>query len=108
MRQISLGVLLVALAALVLELMLTRVFDTVFVPNMSYAVVTMAVFGFGLAGIYAALRPTAPERDIRPLTSGLCIGFAVATLILIPLINFLPLDYTLIKQHTARTLPGPR
>jgi spermidine synthase len=104
MRQISLGVLLVALAALVLELMLTRVFDTVFVPNMSYAVVTMAVFGFGLAGIYAALRPTAPDRDIRPLTSGLCIGFAVATLILIPLINFLPLDYTLIKQHTARTL----
>jgi spermidine synthase len=104
MRKISLGVLLVALAALVLELMLTRVFDTVFVPNMSYAVVTMAVFGFGLAGIYAALRPIAPDRNIHPLTSGLCIGFAVATLIVIPLINVLPLDYGMIKQHTVRTL----
>jgi hypothetical protein len=75
-----------------LELMLTRVFDVVLVPNMSYAVVKMAVFGFGLAGIYAALRPIEPERDIRPLTSLLCLGFAVATLILIPLINVLPLD----------------
>jgi spermidine synthase len=103
MREISFGVLLVALASLILELMLTRVFDIVLVPNMSYAVVTMAVFGFGLAGIYAALRPIAPERSIRPLTSLLCLGFAVATLILIPLINVLPLDYQMIKQHTART-----
>ena len=49
MREISFGVLLVALASLILELMLMRVFDVVWVPNMSYAVVTMAVFGFGLA-----------------------------------------------------------
>src|ERR1700686_2011829 len=104
MREISFGVLLVALASLILELMLTRVFDIVLVPNMSYAVVTMAVFGFGLAGIYAALRPIAPERNIRPLTGLLCIGFALATLILIPLIDALPLDYTMIKQHTARTI----
>ncbi len=104
MRAISLGVLLVALASLMLELMLTRVFDVVLVPNMSYAVVTMAVFGFGLAGIYAALRPIAADRDIRRLTSLLCLGFAVATLILIPLINILPLDYTMIKQHAVRTI----
>jgi spermidine synthase len=103
MREISFGVLLTALASLILELMLTRVFDIVLVPNMSYAVVTMAVFGFGLAGVYAALRPIAPERNIRPLTSLLCLGFAAATLILIPLINVLPLDYQMIKQHTVRT-----
>ena len=104
MRAISLGVLLVALASLVLELMLTRVFDIVLVPNMSYAVVTMAVFGFGLAGIYAALRPIAADRNIRPLTSSLCMGFAVATLLLIPLINVLPLDYMMIRQHPVRTI----
>ena len=68
MREISFGVLLVALASLILELMLTRVFDIVLVPNMPSAVVTMTVFGFGLAGIHAALRPIAPERNIRPLT----------------------------------------
>ena len=104
MREISLGVLLVALASLILELMLTRVFDVVLVPNMAYATVTMAVFGFGLAGIYAALRPIAPDRNIRPLTSLLCLGFAVATLILIPLINVLSLDYELIKQHPVQII----
>jgi hypothetical protein len=73
MREISLGVLVVALASPILELMLTRVFDIVLVPNMSYAVVTMAVFGFGLEGIYAALRPLAPDRNIPPLNSLLCL-----------------------------------
>lgn len=104
MRRISIGVLMIALASLVLELMLTRVFDVILIPNMSYFVVTMAVFAFGLAGIYAALRPLDPERDIRPLIGWACVGFALATVLLIPLIDLLPLDFRMIKQHTFRTV----
>ena len=54
MRRFSFGVLLIALSTLVLELMLTRVFDIVLVPNLAYFVVTAAVFSFGMAGIYVA------------------------------------------------------
>ena len=76
MRRLSFGVLLIALSTLVLELMLTRVFDVTLTPNLSYFVVSLAVFSFGLAGIYATLRPIPVETDIRGRLVGCCVGFA--------------------------------
>src|SRR5215475_1447507 len=104
MRRLSFGVLLIALSTLVLELMLTRVFDVTLTPNLSYFVVSLAVFSFGLAGIYATLRPVPVERDISRLLAGCCIGFAATALLLIPVIDALPLDYRRIVQHTGETL----
>jgi hypothetical protein len=104
MRRISFGVLLTALATLVVELMLTLAFDVTLAPNISYFVVTLAVFSFGLAGIYATLRPVPLEREIRPILATRSIGFAASTLLLVPLINALPLDYTRIVQHPVATL----
>ena len=104
MRKLSCGVLLIALSTLVLELMLTRVFDVTLTPNLSYFVVSLAVFSFGLAGIYATLRPVAVERDIAPTLTGCCVAFALTVLLLIPVINILPLDYQRIVQHTGATL----
>ena len=103
MRRISFGVLLTALATLVIELMLTRAFDVTLTPNISYFIVTLAVFSFGLAGIYATLRPLPEELPIRPVLATRSIGFAVTTLLLIPIINVLPLDYTRIVQHPVAT-----
>ena len=76
MRRLSFGVLLIALSTLVLELMLTRVFDVTLTPNLSYFVVSLAVFSFGLAGIYATLRPIPVEEEIRGRLVGCCVGFA--------------------------------
>src|SRR6185437_15998822 len=53
MRRLSFGVLLIALSTLVLELMLTRIFDVTLTPNLSYFVVSLAIFSFGLAGLFA-------------------------------------------------------
>lgn len=104
MRRLSFGVLLVAFSTLVLELMLTRVFDVTLTPNLSYFVVSLAVFSFGLAGIWATLRPVPVESDIRARLFGCCVGFAVSVLLLIPLINALPLDYQRIVRHPFGTL----
>jgi spermidine synthase len=103
MRRLSFGVLLTALSTLVLELMLTRVFDVTLTPNLSYFVLSLAIFSFGLAGIYATLRPVPIEHDIRGSLVGCSVGFAVAVLLLQPIINALPLDYQMIIQHPART-----
>jgi len=105
MKRLSFGVLLIALATLVLELMLTRVFDVVLVPNMSYFVVTAAVFAFGLAGIFATVRPIQAEGDISGLLFRCCVAFAVATVLQIPIANALQLDYTaIVKQPVAVVL----
>ncbi|HWW19419.1 MAG TPA: hypothetical protein VNZ06_01325, partial [Steroidobacteraceae bacterium] len=99
MRRISFGVLLIALSTLVLEIMLTRTFDVTLAPNISYFVVTLAVFSFGLAGIYATLRPIPVDQDIRHILTSRSISYAAMMLILIPLINALPLDYTHLGHH---------
>ena len=106
LRRISCGVLLIALATLMLELMLTRIFDVVFTPNLGYFIVTLAVFGFGLAGIYATLKPMAPDRNIASFLAGRSIAFAVTAALTIPFINWLPLDYTHIGTYPIRTLWG--
>ena len=92
MRRLSFGVLLIALSTLVLELMLTRAFDVTLTPNLSYFVISLAVFSFGLAGIYATLRPIPVEDDIRGRLVGCSVGFAAAVLLLHPIINSLALD----------------
>jgi hypothetical protein len=104
MRRLSFGVLLIALSTLVLELMLTRVFDVTLTPNLSYFVVSLAIFSFGLAGLFATLRPLDPERDIRGVLVACCVGFTVATLFLNPIINVLPLDYHRIVKAPATTV----
>ena len=104
MRRLSFGVMLVALSTLVLELMLTRVFDVTLTPNLSYFVVSLAVFSFGLAGIYATVRPIPVEEEIRGRLVGCCVGFAAAVLLLHPIINALPLDYLRIVRAPVTTL----
>src|SRR5215469_16685634 len=104
MRRLSFGVLMLALSTLVLELMLTRAFDVILTPNLSYFVVSLAVFSFGLAGIYATLRPIPVEQEIRGRLVGCSLGFAVAALLLHPIINALPLDYLRIAKAPVTTL----
>jgi len=57
MAKINLGVFLVAFATLLLELMLIRIFDVILTTNLSYLVITAALFAFGLTGVYSALNP---------------------------------------------------
>jgi spermidine synthase len=104
MRRLSFGVLLIALSTLILELMLTRVFDVTLTPNLSYFVVSLAVFSFGLAGIYATLRPIPVEGEIRGRLVGCSVGFALAVLLLHPIINSLRLDYTMVGRYPVSTL----
>jgi spermidine synthase len=104
MRRISFGVLLIAFSTLVLEVMLTRAFDVTLAPNISYFVVTLAVFSFGLAGIYATLRPIPVEQDIRGILRTRSFAFAVTVLLLVPVINALPLDYTHLGHHPVKIL----
>src|ERR1700730_16260442 len=84
--------------------MLTRVFDVPLTPILSYFVVSLAVFSFGLAGIYATLRPIPVEEEIRGRLVGCSVGFAGAVLLLRPIINALPLDYLRIVKSPVTTL----
>jgi hypothetical protein len=104
MRRLSFGVLLIALSTLILELMLTRVFDVTLTPNLSYFVVSLAIFSFGVAGLLATLWPLDPQKDIRGVLVTCCAGFTIAVLLLNPIINALPLDYHRIVKAPLTTV----
>jgi multisubunit Na+/H+ antiporter MnhC subunit len=55
MNKKAFGVFCIALASLLLELALIRVFDVLWYPNMAYLIITLAVFSFGLAGVYLSI-----------------------------------------------------
>jgi hypothetical protein len=91
MRRVV-GISLTAISTLVLELALARAFEVILVPNVAYMVITCAVFGYGLAGLYLAVRPPPPATAER-LVPWYATSAAAATLALRPLINLLPVDF---------------
>jgi hypothetical protein len=104
MLKLSCGLLLIALTTLMMELTLIRVFDVLWYTNMAYMVITLAMFCFGLSGVYAALRPLKKDTDVRFYISVLAFLFALFTFAIRPIMNFLPFDFNLIYTSPWRGL----
>ena len=96
MVPISIGLLCMALTTLMLELTMVRVFDVIWYSNMAYMVITLAMFCFGLSGIYSSLRPL--PTGIRPnrYLAVLALLFAASSLAILPILNALPFDFNLL------------
>ena len=101
MRRIALGISLVALDTLLVELLLTRVFDVILYPNIGYLIITNALFAFGLAGIYTTLRPLPPPEAVPRRLRSLCIMLAGSLLLIRPALNIIPFQYDAIVAQPA-------
>src|SRR5947208_6058036 len=101
---VRLSLFFIAAATLMLELLLTRVFDVILTPNMAYMVIACALFSFGLAGVCVALQPGRFSRVNDAWLSMLAVLFAVSTLALRPTLNYLPFDYEAISEHPIQQL----
>jgi hypothetical protein len=87
MRQLYAAVFVLSLTSLAVELLLTRVFDVILWPNLSFLIISGAIFGLSIGGLYELLRRTssAPGAPVRP-----ALGFAVSVWSLPVLLNALP------------------
>ena len=97
--RLSLGVSLIALSTLMAEVLLIRVFEVIFLNNIGYAVITCAMFGFGLAGTYAAIWPLGSNRNMRKRLAILSLMFGAAILLLRPALNATTLIHTLFHSY---------
>jgi spermidine synthase len=86
-----------AVATLMIELSLIRVFDVLFYPNLAYMIITCAIFAFGLAGIYSVLRPLNVPEAVQSFLSSRAFLFSIATLVILPVTNLLPFDFYQLK-----------
>lgn len=95
-----------ALAVLVLEICLTRVFSFIMFHHFTYLVIGTAMLGFGAAGTYLTLRRATigPGDDTAFLArSASRTGLStVAAILLIPRIHFFPMD--IYDQHDFSNL----
>ena len=96
---VRIALFFIAAATLMLELLLTRVFDVILTPNLAYMVIACAMFSFGLAGVYVALRPPPPSVSFRHRLAVLAGLFSAAALALMPALNWLPFNYEVISEQ---------
>ncbi len=88
MRRRYVGLFLLALITLVVEVLLTRMFDVLMWPNMSFMIISCALFGLGLGGLYDVLE-LGSRRGVATLSStALCFAVSVWSLPL--LLNAVP------------------
>ena len=98
MTRISMGVFFTALTTLLLELTLIRIFDVIWYSNMAYMIITLAMFCFGLAGVYSAIRPFNDTSNIRRTLSILAALLGITALCILPALNQLPFNFTLLFE----------
>ena len=99
MRRIAFGIGLTAFNTLMVQILLTRVFDVILYPNIGYMIITGALLAFGMSGIYATLRPI-PPLDVMPSRLGQwSIYMAVSLLVLRPALNAIPFHLNAIAEQ---------
>jgi hypothetical protein len=91
LNRIRLAVFAVSFVTLMTELLLTRIFDYLIGPGMAYMVISSAMFSFGLAGVYGTLIRL-PSKDDWGYFASIISLLAVSILLLLPVVNFLPVD----------------
>ena len=99
MTKTAFGVFCIALASLLLEINLIRVFDVLWYPNMAYMVITLAVFSFGLAGVFLAIKPIKNSDNLWITLSVITGLMAVWVLHMQWAIDRLPFDYNLLNTE---------
>ena len=102
MYKISIGLLCVALTTLMLELNLVRVFDVIWYSNMAYMIITLAMFCFGLSGIYSSLRPLKAGTDVHGYLAKLAFLFAFFSLAVLPALNWIPFDFNVLYTSPVK------
>ncbi|XOF34336.1 MAG: hypothetical protein ACL93V_03300 [Candidatus Electrothrix sp. YB6] len=100
--NVSIGLMFMALTTLMLELTLVRVFDVIWYPNMAYMVITLAMFCFGLSGVYSSLRPLSRDTDPGRYLSVLALLFSIFALLILPALNSLPFNFDILYESPVK------
>ena len=102
MRRVSAGLFLVACTTLVVEVLLTRIFDVLLWPNLSFMIISCALFGLALGGLFEML---ASERIAAAFdVPQAALFFAISVWALPPLLNAIPFSIDAIGRRPASQL----
>src|SRR5437588_651614 len=102
MRRVSAGLFLLACTTLVVEVLLTRVFDVLLWPNLSFMIISCALFGLALGGLFEML---VSERVAAAFgVPEAAFFFAMSVWALPPLLNAIPFSVDELGRRPAPQL----
>ena len=91
-RAVTAGILVVSVAVLMAQVLLTRIFSFTIWYHLAYLTLSTALLGFGAAGAILAAFPSILERDVRSRL-GACAGAAgIALLVAMAVLGPNPLE----------------
>jgi spermidine synthase len=93
MTRIAMGLFFTGCTTLMLELTLIRIFDVIWYANMAYMVITLAMFCFGMAGVYSAIRPFRDNSNIPRVLASLSLLLGLTAFAILPMLNWLPFNF---------------
>jgi len=94
-HAILIGLFLVSAASLLFEILLTKFFGSKLEHHFTFAIISTAMLGFGIAGTYVHLRPNLFPTEEGPkaeVLANYAWKFAVSCLVVVPVFCFLPID----------------
>lgn len=97
-RSISIGLFFIAMTTLLLELNLIKIYDTLWSSNLSYMVISMAMFALGVAGIFSTLYPIRAEAMGGWALSALSALFAVSMIGIFWVLNHFQFSLDLLRS----------
>lgn len=93
MKRTGAGIFLVAASTLLFELSLTRVFSVLFYHHFAFLVISTALFGFGMSGLYLFLRKGDSTWDLHSRLSVWTLAFALLIPISMKIVLILPYGF---------------
>jgi spermidine synthase len=102
--RLNASLFLVALTVLMFQLSLVRVFDVIWSSNFGYLIITLAMFAFGLSGVFAALFPLRQLRKFPKVAAGLSYAFGLSIILILPAINLLPFNVDMLFEEPVSGL----
>lgn len=105
MRRTYVAVFLLALTSLACEVLLTRIFDVLLWHNLSFMVISYAVFGLALGGLRDVVSPPPASATLR--NSGLhrlALAFAASIWAIPLLLNLIPFSVDDASHHPVAQL----
>lgn len=86
-RIITFNIFTITLNTLMLEMLLIRIFDVIFIPNVAYAIITCAMYAYAISGVIGMIFPVKNECHLMKKLMSLTALMAISVFLIRPALN---------------------
>jgi len=101
------GLLTISAATLLLEITMTRIFSVIFFNHFAFLIISTALFGFALSGVFLSIFPLVHKYGMNKSLVFLSLGFGVSTLLTLKVVVSLPVKFGAVSRELSQLFHLP-